>query len=259
MLSLFILIIEDHKNDSKFELIYNEYHEMLYNIAFGITQNHHDAEEAMQIALFAIAEDIENVKIDNIPMLKSYLYKITKNASIDLLRSKKRCSSLLNVDDFLLVSSSEDISNSVEGDEQYKQIVTASENKLAILKLNDKNVEINGAKKAIKGAVFQKDGIYYIPISEIEEVYNLKISKIEERIVLESLDKKLIVANVNKKTNLKYKPTVLSRTIEKIDSNEKISIAEVGENTIPTGWIKVRTQNGNIGYIQEKNITEKKS
>lgn len=143
-------------------------------------------------------------------------------------------------------------------DEQYKQIVTASENKLAILKLNDKNVEINGAKKAIKGAVFQKDGIYYIPISEIEEVYNLKISKIEERIVLESLDKKLIVANVNKKTNLKYKPTVLSRTIEKIDSNEKISIAEVGENTIPTGWIKVRTQNGNIGYIQEKNITEKK-
>ena len=123
MLSLFLSIIEDHKNDSKFELIYNDYHEMLYNIAFGITQNHHDAEEAMQIALFAIAEDIENVKIDNIPMLKSYLYKITKNASIDLLRSKKRFSSLLNVDDFLLVSSSEDISNSVEGDEQYKQIV----------------------------------------------------------------------------------------------------------------------------------------
>ncbi len=124
MLSLYLMVIEDHENDSKFEIIYNDYHEMLYNIAFGITQNHHDAEETMQIALFAIAEDIANVKIDNIPMLKSYLYKVTKNASIDLLRSKKRASSLLNIDDFLFISSNEDISDSIEGDEQYKQIVT---------------------------------------------------------------------------------------------------------------------------------------
>ena len=123
MLSLFLMVIDDHKNDSKFEAIYNEYHDMLYNIAFGITQNHYDAEEVMQIALFAVAEDIENVKTDNIPMLKSYLYKITKNASIDLLRSKKRASSVLNIDDFLFVSADEDITYSIEGDEQYQQIV----------------------------------------------------------------------------------------------------------------------------------------
>ena len=123
MLSLYLMVIEDHENDSKFEAIYNDYHEMLYNIAFGITQNHHDAEETMQIALFAVAEDIANVKIDNIPMLKSYLYKITKNAAIDILRSKKRSSSLLNIDDFLFISSNEDITSSIEGDEQYKLIV----------------------------------------------------------------------------------------------------------------------------------------
>jgi RNA polymerase sigma-70 factor (ECF subfamily) len=123
MLSLFLMLIEDHENDSKFEAIYNDYHDMLYNIAFGITKNHYDAEESMQIALFTIAEDIANIKTDNIPMLKSYLYKITKNASIDFLRSKKRVSSVLNIDDFLFVSADEDITYSIEGDEQYQQIV----------------------------------------------------------------------------------------------------------------------------------------
>lgn len=123
MLSLYLMVFEDHKNDSKFEKIYNEYKGMLYNIAFGITKNHHDAEDAMQSALFAIAEDIDNVKTDNIPMLKSYLYKIVKNASIDLIRIKKRYSGLLNIDDFLYIASDEDISSTIEGNEQYRQIV----------------------------------------------------------------------------------------------------------------------------------------
>lgn len=123
MLSLYLSSIEDHKNDSKFESIYYSYNEMLYGIAFGVTRNHHDAEEAMQTTLFAIAKDIENVNIENIPMLKSYLYKITKNAAIDILRKRRHKTSILNIDDCLFVSSNEDIHELVEGSDKYKQIV----------------------------------------------------------------------------------------------------------------------------------------
>ena len=86
----------------------------------------------------------------------------------------------------------------------------------------------------------------------MEDVYNIKVSKIENKVVIESLVKKLTTGKATKKISVKYKPTFFSRTIEKVSKNEKVIIAEVDKNTLPRGWVKVRTQNGNIGYVEEK-------
>lgn len=137
-------------------------------------------------------------------------------------------------------------------DQKYNQIVTSSETKLAVLKIDKKQITVNGEEHKIKGSAKLKDDIYYLPISEMEDVYNIKVSKIENKVVIESLDKKLTTGKATKKISVKYKPTFFSRTIEKVSKNEKVIIAEVDKNTLPHGWVKVRTQNGNIGYVEEK-------
>ena len=143
-------------------------------------------------------------------------------------------------------------------DEQYKQIVTSSETKLAVLKLNENIITINGVTKSIKGCAKVVNGVYYLPISEMEDVYNIKVSKAENKVILESLDRKLTTATASKNLAIKYKTTFFSKTIERINKGDKVSIAEVQENSLPEGWVKVRTQNGNVGYVEEKNLTNKR-
>lgn len=143
-------------------------------------------------------------------------------------------------------------------DEQYNQIVTTTDKKIAILKLDENKIIINGKEKNIKGSAIVKNNIYYLPISEMEEVYNIKISRADNKVIMESLDRQLTTAKANKKIEVKSKATVFSRTIEKIESGEKVSIAETEPNSLPKGWMKIRTKNGNLGYVEEKNFTNKK-
>ncbi len=139
-------------------------------------------------------------------------------------------------------------------DEEYNQIVTSTEGKLAVIKLNENKIKINGVESDINGAAMVKDGVYYLPISEMEEVYKIKITNPENKVVMESLDRKLTTATTNKKVAVKSKTIFFSSTIEKIEENEKVVITEMEPNTLPEGWIKIRTQNGNLGYVEEKNL-----
>ncbi|MCR5145821.1 MAG: hypothetical protein K6B70_00500 [Clostridia bacterium] len=139
-------------------------------------------------------------------------------------------------------------------DKQYNQIVTSSDTKLAVLKMGENSITVNGKTKNIKGAAFEKDGIYYLPISEMEEVYDIKVVKKDNRVIVESLDRKLTTATTKKKVAIKYKPIVFSKTLEKVNANEKVVIAEVEANSLPNGWVKVRTEKGIIGYVEKKNL-----
>lgn len=144
-------------------------------------------------------------------------------------------------------------------DKQYNQIVTSSESKLAVLKLNENQITINGAIKQIKSPAIIKDNVYYLPISEMEDVYNIKILRADNKIVIESLDRKLVTVTSNKKLDIKSKATTFSRTIEKVEKDAKLVIAETEQNSAPAGWVRVRTQKGNLGYVEEKNVSNKKT
>lgn len=143
-------------------------------------------------------------------------------------------------------------------DNQYNQIVTTSETKVGVLKLNENKITINGVSKKINGKAFVKNDIYYLPISEMEDVYNIKVMKADNKIIIESLDKKLTTGVASKNIKIKSKTTMFSRTVEKVSKDESVVIAETEENSLKQGWIKVRTQNGNLGYVEEKEIKDKK-
>lgn len=141
-------------------------------------------------------------------------------------------------------------------DSKYDQIVTTSADKVAVLKIDEKEIEINGEKKTIKAAAKLVNKVYYLPISEMEDVYNIKITRNNNKIVMESLDRKSTKGTIKKNVNLKARAKKLSKNTEKLSTGSVVRIADVDANSLPDGWLKVRTESGKLGYIQEKYVKD---
>ena len=135
----------------------------------------------------------------------------------------------------------------------YNQIITTSDTKVGVLKLNENKIIINGAEIEITGCAKIIDEEIYLPFSEMEKVYNIDIEYIKESdiITVESLDRELIKANANKNISIKSKKTIFSRTINKVKKGESVTV--ISEDK---GWIKLRTSLGYIGYVKQNKLGE---
>lgn len=155
--------------------------------------------------------------------------------------------------------SKQDLSNFFDNyiyyDEKYNQIITTSDTKVATLEIGKKQITINGGKEDILGSATKKDETYYLPFSEMDEVYNIEIeyNKETNRVIVTSLDRQLEKVDAGKNINIKWKAKSLSRTLEKIRKGDKLVYIERNQN----GWAKVRTNNGIIGYVKEKDLANK--
>lgn len=152
----------------------------------------------------------------------------------------------------------EDISNFFDQyiyyDEKYNKIITGSETRIASMTVGEKKMNNNGAEVNIVAPVLEKDETYYIPFSELDEIYNVETKYIEETntIVVESKNRKSVVADSNKDNRVKYKPTAISRTVDKIKRGEAVTLVNGSEED---GWIQVRTKNGRLGYVKTNTLT----
>lgn len=140
--------------------------------------------------------------------------------------------------------------------EDDKRLVTTYEDKIAILLGNNKYMEVNGKLQDIKASLITKNEIMYIPFSEMcESVYNANLTYINKEdnqvVIVDSVSREVKEATVNKKVSVKYKAKVLSRTLERVNKGDKVIYISSSD-----GWARVRTENGKIGYIKEKDIAE---
>lgn len=100
MLFIYLSMMDDDAQRSKFENIYHTYYGMIYKIACKVTKNQSLAEDAVHETMVAIIEDIDTIRMDNPKELKSYLYLVTKSKSIDFMRKwDKHKTSLYPADD----------------------------------------------------------------------------------------------------------------------------------------------------------------
>lgn len=140
--------------------------------------------------------------------------------------------------------SSKDIANffdsSIYYDNKYDQIITTSDTKTCTIGLNKKEMYVNSSKVNIYSTATKKDGTFYLPFSEMKKVYNvdIKYSKESKIVTIDSLNREQKMGNSAKDANVKYKPTVFSKTIDKVEKGESVVVIEK-EN----GWNKVRTAN----------------
>ena len=142
--------------------------------------------------------------------------------------------------------------NTITYDEQYNQIITCSEKKVASLPIGKSEIEINSATTKINGSAKLVENEYYVPISELGDVYNIKETNI---VTVDSLDRAYSIATVGKDISIKYKPSSISRTVEKVEQGQTLVIANRSEYPVPEGWTRVRTSNGILGYAKTKDNT----
>lgn len=69
-----------------FEQLYSEHHKMVYNLALQYVQNIEDAEEITQDVFVKVHDNINSFK--NQASLKTWIYRITINKSLDYIKAK---------------------------------------------------------------------------------------------------------------------------------------------------------------------------
>lgn len=152
----------------------------------------------------------------------------------------------------------EDIENFFDNyiyyDEKYNQIITGSSTKIANMVVGENSATVNSAEVKLKSPVIEKENKYFIPFSELKSVYNVDIEYINNRVVVDSLDRKYQIATVTKDISIKSKPTSLSRTVDKIKAGDAVVISNRKDDLVKSGWKKIRTSNGSLGYVKEDNL-----
>lgn len=164
------------------------------------------------------------------------------------------------VENDVIYISTKDIANFFDEhifyDNTYDSLITTSNTKVATMKLGEKKAKINDVTFSLIAGAKKVDGEFYIPFSEIgKSVYNVETSykKETDTVVIISLDRALTYGNSSKNNNVKYKPTVFSKSVDKVGRGDTLTIVDTDEE-IPSGWKKVTTENGKIGYVKENTI-----
>lgn len=135
--------------------------------------------------------------------------------------------------------------------EAEKELITTYNKHVALLKVDENYMMVNDSHIDLNAKLIEMNNKVYLPINDLAIVYDIEIeySKDNNRIIIDSTLNEKTKASVNKKVNVKQKDSIFSKTVEKINKDETIYILENAEN-----YKKIRTQNGNIGYIKSKRI-----
>lgn len=151
--------------------------------------------------------------------------------------------------------------NTIIYDENYNQVVTTSSTKIASLPIDSKQIQVNSSNTTIKAGSIILDEVAYVPISELDEVYNIKTTYVESEdlVYIDSLDREQQTATLKKDSSIKYKPTIISATLAKAKQGDTLTIANRSDYPVPNGWTRVRTENGTLGYIQTGKLNEFKT
>ena len=158
----------------------------------------------------------------------------------------------IKIKDDTIYISSKDIANFFDEhiyyDNKYNQIITGSETKIAAIEVGKKEMNVNGSKVSIYEPIIEEDNTFYIPFSELKDVYNVdvKYSKEKDIVTIDSLNREQKMGNSSNDAGIKYKPTAFSKDLEKVKKGD--SVVVIGEED---GWYKVRTNSGVIGYLKD--------
>lgn len=144
----------------------------------------------------------------------------------------------------------------IHHDDKYNYIIIAKNKQVLCFDVSKQILDVNGKKSNAK--VIVDNGDYYIPMSKLKDVYciDVKYNEKSNTVVIESLDRKLITANVTKNTSIKYKRSSLSRTVKKVKSGDTVAI--VPEQSKLRGYTYVRSEDGKLGYIKSSYLSDEK-
>ena len=200
------------------------------------------------IVLFIIGTLVKNIIKNN--ELK------TTNVVINNTNVTKRLKQNVIIENDVIYMSMPDIKNFFDiyiyEDKDNNQIITTSDKKVATIKFDSKVITINGSSKEIYEGIKKENDIIYLPMSELTDVYDIEINRIEKtnRVVIDSIDSVQKKAYAAKNIKIKSKPTAFSFELEKVKKGNWLYYFSSED-----GWAKVRTEDGIVGYVKEDKLT----
>lgn len=131
-------------------------------------------------------------------------------------------------------------------------IITTSDKKLAIIKKENKTLKVNNSNLDVKDIIIEQDNKIYIAISELKIVYNFDMEIIENTniITIDMLNKKSVKAYASKNIKIKDKNRSISKAVDVVKKGNWLFVVN-NEGS----YSKVRTQDGIIGYVKKKYLT----
>lgn len=141
-------------------------------------------------------------------------------------------------------------------EEESRKIITTSGTKVAAIHTVNNILELNSASLVLSDGVLNYGNTYYIPISEMTNIYNIEANVKEKSGVISSLNNELITVKTVKKVSLKEKPGTFGGSIQKLDPDTELIYLEDADKK---DWYKVLSYDGEIGYINKKQVTEKET
>lgn len=191
------------------------------------------------------------------------LIKEKTDGKINLIINNNNVTSRLKnevkIDDGIIYVSMDDIKNFFDKyiyiEEETNEIITTYDDKIASIGFDANKLTLNGSTKKISAHALKDNDAVYMPISEMQDVYNIELKNIEDTkvITIDSLDREQIKANAKSKISIKSKGRFFSKTVDKVQKGETVILVDNGQDS---GWTKIRTQKGKVGYVKANKLTD---
>lgn len=153
--------------------------------------------------------------------------------------------------------SKEDIQNLLDKtfyyDEGNNLLIATSEVTVASMKLNEKEIKIDGSVFDTLYQAIEADNTVYVPIKKLETVYNIETEYLEteQKVIIDKLNKGMIKAECDTETAIRFKPRALSKKVGKLEIGQTVSAFY----TTSKGWRLIRTEDGIVGYVKANTLT----
>lgn len=233
-------------NKENFKLLYNNYNNLVYKIAFTVLKNKDDSEDIVQV----VFSKIYSLPKDKLPTkhILSWIYSVTKNESISLLRKKKNNMSIEEVYD--IPDENDEINNSINKIE-FKNLIS---------KLDETEKEIISLK-VISGLTFDEiSKLLNKPIGTIKWKYYKSIYTL--RLLLSNLGMFIVTFVIGLKTMKVAKKGIAdyqanSAEDKTNESNQQESINESMQYDVANNTsMKERTEEQNTAEQENKTKEE---
>ncbi len=125
MLAVCLAMLDEPGEKVLFEHIYNKYRGKMLAVAYNITGNYHDAEEAVSNAFLKIAKCFAKLKERKPQERAAFCCVITKNCAYDIMRDRDRRNEISLDENEELPDGKADVSDEVLSGHGYNRVVEA--------------------------------------------------------------------------------------------------------------------------------------
>jgi len=174
-----------------------------------------------------------------------------------IINDENKTQNLINkilIEEEIIYLSLEDIKNlfdpNIFYDTENNQIITTGKLKVAMFNINTNQLFINDSAQQTN--IIKKENVQYVPLNELQEVYDISVKYIKENdvLIIDKNEKGIITANIAEDTEIKYKPRGVSKNIGGARLGEKVRCYY----TTSKGWRLIRTETGLLGYVKANTL-----